>query len=173
MKQNLLFTLLVMLPLTILAQNNSVYNLPSSWSEDTKKMCTEFLDNYKSAYREKNIDFFRQIFSDDVLIIDENDIISNKKNYQLNKLDVLFRCKGLVDIRYINCEILRLEIKKDKELYSFQIWQEFCTPKKKEKGYLFMMVDMTNHMRPQIIIHTWQPNEENKEKWYSAGNFIL
>ena len=39
------------------------------------------------------------------------------------------------------------------------IGQEYNSTTYADKGYLFLLVDMTDHDAPQIKIRTWQPNE--------------
>ena len=40
-----------------------------------------------------------------------------------------------------------------------------------DKGFLFLLVNMTDHDSPQIKVRTWQPNEVDMKKIYNAGYF--
>ena len=171
MRKLFLLILLMQLPMGMVAQNDNSYKFSPGLIDDAKEMLREFLENYKTAYTLRRIDYLNQIFSDVAVIINENNPSCCLKSLFLKDLNKLFSHNGLIHIRYMYYDILQVENKKGKEIYSFQIWQELNTPFKSEKGCLFMLVDMTDHSKPQIMVHTWQPNEVDQRRWYNAGDF--
>lgn len=173
MRKLFFFILLMQLPLGMLAQNDNSYKFSPGLKDDAKEMLTEFLENYKTAYTLRRIDYLNQTLSDNAVVINESTPSCCSKSMFLKEWNKMFMHNGLIYIRYMYYDILRVEKKKDREIYSFQIWQELNSPIQSEKGYLFMLVDMTDHSKPQIMVHTWQPNEVDQSKWYNAGNFEI
>ena len=57
------------------------------------------------------------------------------------------------------------------ELFSIQIAQDYCSSSYADQGYLFLMVDATNHDTPQIKIRTWQPEKDPELGFYGPGHF--
>ena len=154
----------------------------------------EFLENYKTAYCLKRLDYIRDIFADDAVIIVGNivkrnlakvpedraislegqDIIKynryDKETYLAN-LARTFKLNEFINLRFTNNDVQWLEKYEDAEIYGIQIGQEYTSSRYADKGYLFLLVDMTDHNAPQIKVRTWQPNEVSMSKIFSAGDF--
>ena len=164
------------------------------WKNETKELIMEFLENYKTAYCLKRLDYIRDIFADDAMIIVGNivkrnlvrqpedraislkgqDIITYNrydKDTYLRNLARTFKLNEFINIRFTKTDVQWLDKYKDEELYGIQIGQEYTSSRYADKGYLFLLVDMTDHDAPQIKVRTWQPNEVSMSKIYSAGDF--
>ena len=155
----------------------------------------EFMESYKTAYCLKRLDYIRSIFADDAIIIvgnvarpraaqtaykdrpvsmeGQNVIRYNRysKDEYLKNLERCFKRNEFINIRFSSNEVQWLEKYDKEELFAIQIGQEYNSSTYGDKGYLFLLVDMTDHESPQIKIRTWQPNEVAMEKLYNAGNF--
>lgn len=147
-----------------------------------------------AAYCLKRFDYINDIFSDDAVIIVGNvtrrkplpdemgrmslqgkDIITENKYSKSEYLRNLKRCfarNEFINIHFTRNEVQYINKIKGKEFFAIQIGQEYNSSTYGDKGYLFLLVNITNPDEPQIQIRTWQPNEEDMEKLYTIGNFF-
>lgn len=168
----------------------------SGWDDMTREMVMEFLENYKTAYCLKRLDYIETIFSDDAVIITGNVVkrkpasasqnereISIKgneiitynrqtKDEYIGRLKNVFRRNEFINIHFTNNEVQWLEKIDNKRVYAIQIGQEYNSTSYADMGYLFLLVDMTNREEPLIRVRTWQPHETPIEEWYNAGYFF-
>ena len=93
------------------------------------------------------------------------------KNEYLNNLQRCFKRNEFINLRFTNNDIQWLEKYKNEEIFAIQIGQEYNSSTYGDKGYLFLLVNMTNHDQPQIKVRTWQPNEVDMGKIYNAADF--
>ena len=93
------------------------------------------------------------------------------KDEYLRNLKRCFDRNEFVNIRFTNNEVQWLEKYEHEELFAIQIGQEYNSTTYGDKGYLFLLVDMTDHSAPQITVRTWQPNDVDVRMLYSAGDF--
>ena len=56
-------------------------------------------------------------------------------------------------------------------MFGIQIGQEYNSSHYADKGYLFLLIDMTDEKAPVINVRTWQPNEVSMDKLFHAGDF--
>ena len=177
------------------AENDILCKYAPGWKNDTREMIMEFMESYKTAYCLKRLDYIRSIFADDAIIIvgnvarprtaqktfldrpvtleGQNVIRYNRysKDEYLKNLERCFKRNEFINIRFLNNEVQWLEKYDKEELFAIQIGQEYHSATYGDRGYLFLLVDMTDHDSPQIKIRTWQPNEVAMEKLYNAGDF--
>ena len=176
------------------AENDILCKYAPGWSDETRELLMEFMENYKTAYCLKRLDYIRDIFADDAVIIvgnvvkrqqagqqgernvsleGQNLIKYNRytKDTYLEKLKQSFARNEFINIRFSNNEVQWLEKFRDKKLFAIQIGQEYNSSRYADKGYLFLLVDITDQNAPQIKIRTWQPNEVSMDKMYNAGDF--
>lgn len=177
------------------AENDILCKYAPGWKDETREMIMEFMESYKTAYCLKRLDYIRSIFADDAIIIIGNVARPRRgqANYQerpislegqevikynrytkdeyLKNLERCFNRNEFINIRFSNNEVQWLEKYEKEELFAIQIGQEYNSTTYGDKGYLFLLVDMTDHKSPQIKIRTWQPNEVSMDKLYNAGNF--
>ncbi len=151
----------------------------SSWSEYARKILIEFLENYKTAYALKRIDYLRQVFRDDALIIvgkvserpsqnadDEQKYIDNKfvqlyrksKEEYMEQLERCFNSNEFINIRFSENDILKAG--KGKETYGIQIKQDYYSSNYGDTGYLFLMVDLNDPKQPVISVRVWMPERD-------------
>ena len=166
---------------------------PAGWKEETREMILEFMENYKTAFCLKRIDYIEKIFHENATIIvgneakvttispmDESHVTDlgqkiikyNRytKSEYIEKLRKAFNSKEFVNIRFVESDIQWQE-NAEGELFSIQIAQDYCSSNYADKGYLFLMVDMTDHNAPQIKIRTWQPEKDPEFGVYGPGHF--
>ena len=181
------------------AENDILCKQAPGWTDETRELLMEFLENYKTAYCLKRIDYIREIFADDAVIIIGNVARRNtaqlrdgdrrisaegqeKINYNrytkdqyLKNLERCFRRNEFINIRFSNNDVQWLEKYKNRpdtrELFAIQIGQEYTSSTYGDKGYLFLLVNLPDHDQPQIKVRTWQPNEVDMSRLYNAGDF--
>lgn len=174
---------------------NDILCKENSWNDETREMLMEFLENYKTAYCLKDSDYIKNVFADDAVIIvgkvaRRNTTLKNgndravsvagqevitynrydKKTYLRNVCRV-FKNNEFINIRFTNNDIQWLEKYDKEEIFGIQIGQEYSSSTYADKGFLFLLVNMTDHDSPQIKVRTWQPNEVDMKKIYNAGYF--
>ena len=160
------------------------------WSESARKVLMAFLENYKTAYALKRLDYINTIFDDDAVIIVANvatrskGILTDGNRYQDNKiikynryskdqyLKNLARCfsaNEFINIRFANNDVVKLG--KGGEMYGIQIAQDYYSSNYGDKGYLFLEVDVNNPKQPIIKVRTWQPEKDPNFGLYGPGDF--
>lgn len=161
------------------------------WSEQARMSIMNFLENYKTAYGLKRLDYIRSIFDDDAVIIvgsvvrtntnlnremgsaSFNNTIIKKNRYTkdqyLGNLERCFSSNEYINIRFANNDVYKLA--KGGELYAIQIAQDYYSSSYGDKGYLFLMVDINDPEKPIIKVRTWQPEKDPNFGLYGPGDF--
>ena len=163
-----------------------------AWTEHARQSIIEFLENYKTAYALKRIDYLRTIFDDDAVIIVgyvANRMVKSKgtdsqgssfrnheyvvrtqysKEEYLRKLEKCFNSNEFVNIRFANNEIRRA---KDGEEFGIQIKQDYYSTTYGDSGYLYLQVDLNDKERPIILVRTWQPEPDPEIGLFGLGDF--
>ena len=159
------------------------------WSEKSKMVLATFLENYKTAYALKRLDYIESIFSEDALIItgqvlkkkvgpiegqptlsrDEVRYTRHTKRDFIRKLERSFKSNQFINIRFSNNDVVKAGV--GGEIYGIQIHQDYYSSTYGDTGYLFLMVDINDPDNPIISIRTWQP-ERNPDinSLYSKDN---
>jgi hypothetical protein len=163
-----------------------------AWTEHARQSIIEFLENYKTAYALKRIDYLRTIFDDDAVIIVgyvANRMVrsygtdsqgSSFRNHEyvvrtqyskeeyLKKLEKCFNSNEFVNIRFANNEIRKA---KDGEEFGIQIKQDYYSTTYGDIGYLYLQVDLNDKERPVILVRTWQPEPDPEIGLFGLGDF--
>jgi len=141
------------------------------WSEEARIILINFLENYKTAYSLKRLDYISSIFDEDALIITGNvlrrtssstEFSSNPvvtyskytKEQYIKRLAASFKSKDFINIQFADDKVIRMG--KNPNLYGIQIRQDYFSSNYSDSGYLFILVDMENPSSPLIHIRTWQ-----------------
>ena len=150
----------------------------ASWNDSVRMVIATFLENYKTAFALKRLDYIRSIFDDDAIIIvghvtkhankklENQSYIDNEmvkytrldKNTYLNNLAKSFGSNEFINIRFTDNEVKKMG--KGGETYGIQIHQDYYSSSYGDTGYLFLMVDMNEMDAPVIKVRTWQPNRD-------------
>lgn len=158
----------------------------SQWPEKDKYQIIHFMENYKTAYCLKRLDYLTSIFDDDALIIVGHVVKQNKdavtgqynnekveynkytKQEYMQKLKVLFKTKEYVNIQFEDNEVLA---GKYPHTYGIQIKQNYYSSNYGDKGYLFLLIDLQDPDKPSIYVRTWQPNKDVNGQVYGIQDF--
>lgn len=162
---------------------NGIANSPATFGSPEEKMyLINFLEDFKTAYSLKRLDFLKSVFADNALIIvgrllkDGGNIekmygsLGDKVEYvKLSKTEYLERVeKAFAANEFINLQFESTIIKKKnkEKIYGIQLEQHYTSSNYADKGYLFLMIDLKDSLKPKIYVRTWQPTKD------SDGNVI-
>ncbi|MDE7422027.1 MAG: hypothetical protein K2N35_17715 [Muribaculaceae bacterium] len=151
-----------------------------AWTDYMKMVVVTFLENYKTAFALKRLDFIETMFDDDAVIIvghvvkklekrreGDTNIIENKEHVTYARktkaeyIDQLKRCfasNQFINIRFANTDVGAVDVGED--TYGIQLRQEYFSSSYGDVGYLYLMVDFLNPDEPIIKVRTWQPERK-------------
>lgn len=176
----------------LLGLSKEAYNdimMKGVWDMDARLILTNFLEEYKTAYALKDIDFIRNVFDDNAVIItgrvtnrpkntlERSQYFNSKiikynrqtKNEYLRNLEHCFAGNEFINIRFANNDVIKAG--KGGETYGIQIKQDYYSSTYGDTGYLFLMVDVNNPDNPIIKVRTWQPEKDPDFGIYGLSNF--
>lgn len=161
----------------------------------------DFLATYEAAYEKKEIEYIKNFFSDDALIITETKKLKSTGNketipsvrktrpYQTiveNRIEYIRRLQEIFDSNIsIKLSIAGKRIRqhsKYKEIYGvnfMQIWKDQNGGDNLENqmpGFVFLMIDFKHgEQTPIIHVRTWQPkdNIEKEQDKYFLRDFMI
>ena len=158
----------------------------TGWSEEARIILISFLENYKTAYALKRLDYISSIFDDDALIITgrvlknvkgPNEYSNNryvtltrqsKANY-IKNLSRVFASQEYINLQFSDCEVMKLG--KGEQLFGIKIRQEYFSTTYSDSGYLFILVDLRDYQRPVIHVRTWQDEPDKNFGVIGPYNF--
>lgn len=141
---------------------------------DQRQQILHFVEQFRTAYCEKNKDFLNDVFSDDALIITGrvrervdagggfSKVIDYTRQGKREYLDRLF-AKFDMPNSYINVKFDDIEVERNPinpDIYGVTVRQEWHSTGYSDVGTVFLLWDFSNKARPQIYVRTWQPNED-------------
>ena len=140
------------------------------------------LENYKTAYALKRLDYIRSIFDDNAVIVTgkvvtrlDNEAYNDGQAYNNNRfveltrqskeqymrnLERCFESNEYINIRFANNDIIRTNNEAAGETYGIQIKQDYYSSNYGDTGYLFLMVDLNDPKKPIIKVRAWQPERD-------------
>ena len=161
-----------------------------------RQIIIDFLENFRTAYNRKDIDFISKVFSDWALIItghivreqtytDMSNMLPNKtrvvyhkqtKAEYINRLRSIFKRKKFVNVKFDDIHITKHP--KYDDIYGINLVQYWRTDTYHDEGYLFLFVDFRDNNNPLIRVRTWQPIKDqngnivtNPDDVYDLGSF--
>lgn len=159
------------------------------WPIEARQKLMEFLENYKTAYALKRLDYLRTIFDDDAVIIvghvatklqrEGRDAVQYKahryitrthysKEQYLRNLSQCFQSNEFVNIRFANNDVRKA---RTGEEYGIQIKQDYYSSSYGDVGYLYLQVDLNDRRKPVIKVRTWQLEPDPEVGLYGIGNW--
>ncbi len=140
-----------------------------------RQMILDYVEQFRTAYNRKDIDFLDNVFSDDALIItgkvvrrkpgdraavlkETPDIVytQQRKHEYIEKL----RTKVFPAVKYIQVTFTDIKVSKHPSIdgyYGVMLRQGYKSSNYSDDGYLFMIWDFRDESHPQIHVRTWQP----------------
>lgn len=168
--------------------------LLSNRLEETDSACRHKILNYcehlRTSYTTKDIDFLRQVFSDNALIIVGTVVKTGKKwddaggdtrvhyavrtkHEYLERLEKVFATNDKIQADFADFRIMRHPSVEG--IYGVTLRQHYSTSRYSDDGYLFLLWDFRNPSMPLIHVRTWQPYRavETGEEVIDISDFNL
>jgi hypothetical protein len=165
-----------------LALSNNLYqqvfkNNKSVQDLRCRQMILDYVEQFRTAYNTKDIEFLEQIFSEDALIITGKVIkrqqmdkgsgfvgkkakieysVQSKKQY-LNKLATIFRNNKRIHVVFDDIKVNAHGAKDN--FYGVVLKQGYTSDSYSDVGYLFLLWDFNYEAGPKIHVRTWQPEK--------------
>lgn len=152
--------------------------MKGAWSQEARVILANFMEDYQTAYALKDIDFIKNVFDDNAIIItgkvsrrpqmsrEQGQYMDNKvikftrqsKQEYIRNLEHCFKGNEYINIRFANNDIIKSG--KGGETYGIQIKQDYYSSTYGDTGYLFLMIDVNDPDNPIIKVRTWQPERD-------------
>lgn len=139
-----------------------------------RRMILNYCEHLRTSYTTRDIDFLRQVFSEEALIIvghvvsaapdgehsavtgDERVAYSMKsKREYLARLEKVFAANKKIDIKFSDFHIMRHPTREG--IYGVSLRQKYISDRYADNGYLFLLWDFRDKAMPLIHVRTWQP----------------
>lgn len=133
----------------------------------------DYVEQLRTSYNTKDIDFIEQVFSDRALIVtgkvvrtsveDGNRFLSQpqviynirSKQQYVEKLKQIFQANKRIDLQFSDFKIMRHPTLPD--IYGVSLRQAYTSDLYSDDGYLFLLWDFQETDAPKIHVRTWQP----------------
>lgn len=156
-----------------------------------RRVILNYCEHLRTAYTTKDIDFLKQIFSEQALIIvgnvvktspsDEGKFMSServkynirtKKEY-IARLGKAFADNKSIDVKFSDFRIMRHPTMDG--IYGVVLRQKYKSDRYSDDGYLFLLWDFRNESMPCIHVRTWQPSAtvSDDSEIINIGDFNL
>lgn len=141
---------------------------------NNRRMILNYCEHLRTSYTTKDIDFLRQVFSQEALIIvgnvirvanegefasiaaDERVTFSLKTKHEyLERIEKIFAANKKIDIKFSDFYIMRHPTREG--IYGVSLKQKYTSDSYSDNGYLFLLWDFRDRTMPLIHVRTWQP----------------
>ncbi|MDR1896761.1 MAG: hypothetical protein LBR10_08225, partial [Prevotellaceae bacterium] len=155
------------------------------WGEYSRVAIIQFIENYKTAYALKRLDYIESVFSNNALIIvgkivkayaGENMVTTNQvkltqfsKEKYIRHLTTVFGSNEYVNLKFTDISVKKAGV--GGEIYGIQLKQDYFSTNYGDTGYLFLMVNLNKTNEPVIHIRTWQPEKDPNFGVYDISHF--
>ncbi len=166
---------------------------------DQRLMVLDFVENFRTAYNRKDIDFLQTVFSNNAVII-TGKVIKEKPNsdnalrrslsteqitYQiqtkeqyLKKLKNVFKVNKYIHLEFEDIVIAQKEDLDYRNIYGVSFKQKWDSSSYGDAGFVFLIIDFRDKNQPEIYVRTWQPEKYNgrtltERERFQLGNFSL
>lgn len=151
-----------------------------------------YCEHLRTSYTTRDIDFIRQVFSDNALIIvghvvktgskpgaaisNNSKVVYNirSKREYLENLSKIFDSGKPIDVKFSEFKIMRHPTVSG--LYGVTLRQGYSCGNYSDDGYLFLLWDFRNMSMPLIHVRTWQPSmsvDPDEDDIIGIGDFNL
>ena len=161
-----------------------------------RQIILDFVENYRTSYNRKDLDYIESVFSDNALIITGKVIREKpKSDYAMRSLStekIVYQKrtkkeyiqnlkKVFAGNKYINVVFDEVEViqhPKLTDIYGVTLKQEWNTTRYRDVGFVFLMIDFQDENNPLIQVRTWQPEKVdgkvlNRDEVFSLGDFAI
>lgn len=156
-----------------------------------RQMILDYVEQFRTSYNQKDINFLNQVFSEDALIITGSVITQkqpegfvtqkiryNKQNKQqyLSNLRKVFKTTKYIHVSFDDIEVIRHPT--NPHFYGVTLHQGWTSNTYHDEGYIFLLWDFRNEDAPEIHVRTWQPdmiggNALARDEVFSLSDFDI
>ncbi|MDX9847117.1 MAG: hypothetical protein RBT74_09060 [Tenuifilaceae bacterium] len=173
---------------------NDILNKPTGFGTlEEKYFLIQFMENYKTAYALKRLDYLEAIFDENALIIvgnvvkrteeptdrvklmygnlsnEEVEYIVLSKGEYMERLKRVFGRNEFINIHFEDNQVRKTQ--RDDKIYGIQIAQHYHSSTYADKGYLFLMIDLNDTLQPKIYVRSWQPQKNPDGSIFGLEDF--
>jgi len=168
----------------IIQDNNEVTDLRR------RQLILEFVEDFRTAYNRKDINYLNKVFSNDALIITgkvlkqqkRSDIpnpigvtiqyVTQSKKEYLTRLKQVFNNNSYINIKFEDIKVIRHG--ENTNVYGVSLRQKYHSSTYDDDGWLFLMIDFKNEENPLIWVRTWQDKRYTPEnEIFGLDDFIV
>ena len=139
-----------------------------------RQLILDYVEQFRTSYNTKDIQFLEQVFSDDALIITGKVISQKKDNMKLpdkiiykkqtkqeylTNLRRVFANNSYIKVTFDDIKVMRHST--NPNFYGVTLHQGYTSSNYHDDGYLFLLWDFTDEDHPQSHVRTWQPDQIN------------
>lgn len=161
-----------------------------------RQAIVDFVENFRTAYNRKDIDFINSVFSNNALIItgkvvkvknqqdlSSQSLTSEEIQYQkstkeeyITNLKKCFRNNSYINVVFEELEVMRHPKRSD--VFGVTMKQHWNSSNYSDVGYLFIMINFEDEQNPCIQVRTWQPDKYNgkplpREEIFTVNKFNI
>lgn len=158
-----------------------------------RQQILQTVEIFRTAYCRKDLDYLKQIYSEDALIIvgkvlkEKKDIpdyletsslsrenikfIKKSKKEYIKGLENVFTYNAFVKVVFDSVEIMRHE--SDLDLYGVTLKQNWYSSSYSDTGWVFLLWDFKDEKKPMIYVRSWQPEKFKDGSVIDVHEFII
>ena len=138
---------------------------------ERRRVILDYCEHFRTAYTTKDIDFLRQVFSEQALIIVGNMIKAAPDNH--DGVVAGKRVEYYLRMKFSDFRILRHPTLDG--IYGVRLRQRYTSDRYSDDGWLFLLWDFRDETMPLIHVRTWQPATDvhDTDDVISIGDFNL
>lgn len=142
-----------------------------------RQLILDYVEQFRTSYNQKDINFLEAVFSDDALIItgkvikrktndgirlpDKIEYKKQTKTQYLSNLRSAFARNKSIRVTFDEIEVMMHPVNRD--FYGVTLHQGWTSDSYHDDGYLFLLWDFRDEDHPQIHVRTWQPDAYSKD----------
>ncbi|MBD5251746.1 MAG: hypothetical protein HDS49_01765 [Bacteroides sp.] len=136
----------------------------------SRRRILDYCEHLRTSYTTRDIDFLRQVFSNDALIIVGSTVrtrrgddkltggltrysVRSKEEY-LTRLEKIFRANKKIEMKFSDFHISRHPSREG--IYGVTLRQRYASDGYADDGYLFLLWDFRDQAMPLIHVRSWQ-----------------
>jgi hypothetical protein len=174
-------------------QYKSVLDATSVIDRTRREIILGFLENLRTAYVKKDIEYIEKLYSEKALIITgkvlksenvssdnyQSSLTKNQIEYQvLTKSEYISKLKNVFsNIKYLKLDFKDISVVKHRKhpnFYGIRLQQTWDTSNYKDNGLLFLLVQFKDNEDPIIWVRTWQDAEKTSiDEAFDLHNFKI
>lgn len=150
---------------------------------DRRMQILHWVEQFRNAYCQKDINFMDAVFSEDALIVTGKVIkrvnyegpkvtysVMDKQQYLAN-LRRVFARNSYINVHFDDITVVRHASKPN--FYGVTLKQGWSSTTYSDEGIVFIVWDFTDEFNPKILVRTWQPMEVDDSEVFTLQNFKL